>query len=156
MATKTKKKTTKMKRVGRKAPPAKIRKLAAALRTFATSFDGAREDYPWGERVVKGRNGKVFVFLGDPYLIDGHLCLTVKLPQSRRDVLKLPYAKPCGYGLGKHGWVTLRVAPGDAVPSVTAMRGWIEESWDSVSGARATAPRPRKGATGTRTKSLKP
>jgi predicted DNA-binding protein (MmcQ/YjbR family) len=121
----------------------KFRKLAAALRKFATSFDGAREDYPWGERVVKGPNGKVFVFLGDPYMIDGKLCLTVKLPASRREVLKSPFAKPCGYGLGKHGWVTLRLNPGDEVPPISRMRQWIKESYDSVNGARATK-RPAK------------
>ena len=118
------------------AAPAKLRKLAAELRKFANSFDGATEDYPWGERVVKGANGKVFVFLGDPYLLDGQLCFTVKLPHSRRDVLKLSFAKPCGYGLGKHGWITLKFAPRDA-PPVKRMRGWIIESHEAVVGAGA-------------------
>ena len=129
--TTTKKKSS---RAGSAARPTKLRKLADALRKFATSFDGAREDYPWGERVVKGPNKKIFVFLGDPYMVDGRLCLTVKLPTSRREVLKLPFAQPCGYGLGKHGWVTLRVGPDDEVPRVTVMRGWIKESYDSVNG----------------------
>ena len=127
-------KTTRKKTVKRprSSGSAKFRTLAAAMRKFATSFDGAREDYPWGERVVKGPNGKVFVFLGDPYMLDGSLCFTVKLTKSRKDVLKLPFAKPCGYGLGKHGWVTLRIAPGEAPPKLKAMQNWIAESHASV------------------------
>jgi hypothetical protein len=125
----------------------KLRRLAAELRKFANSFDGVTEEYPWGERVVKGPNGKVFAFLGDPYLLDGHLCFTVKLPTSRRDVLKLPFAKPCGYGLGKHGWVTLKFAPGDA-PAVKTMRGWIAESYDAVNGGAGASPPKRESKAG--------
>src|SRR5258708_4293822 len=36
---------------------------AEALRTCALGYPEAREDFPWGERVVKVRD-KVFVFLG--------------------------------------------------------------------------------------------
>ena len=122
----------------------RLRKLAAALRKFANAFDGVTEDYPWGERVVKGPNGKVFVFLGDPYLLDGQLCFTVKLPKSRRDVLQLPFAKSCGYGLGKHGWVTVKCPPAHAPPMRT-MRGWIAESYEAVSGAALT-PGPRSNS----------
>jgi len=132
------KKTTRKKTVKRpkSSGSAKFRQLAAAMRKFATSFDGVREDYPWGERVVKGPNGKVFVFLGDPYMLDGSLCFTVKLTKSRKDVLKLSFAKPCGYGLGKHGWVTLKIAPPQTPPTLTKMKSWIAESHAAVAGAR--------------------
>ena len=46
----------------------------AALRSHALSYPEAREDFPWGERVIKVR-GKVFAFLGRPE--DG-LSLSVK------------------------------------------------------------------------------
>ena len=141
--TTTRTRTTTEQRMVGAARPTKLRKLAAALRTFATSFDGAREDYPWGERVVKGPNGKVFVFLGDPYMVDGRLCLTVKLPASRREVLKLPFAKPCGYGLGKHGWVTLRLGPADAVPRLIELRAWIRESYDAVNASPPPSAPPK-------------
>ncbi len=40
------------------------------------------------------------------------LSLGVKLPFSGEATLALPCAKPMGYGLGRHGWVSLsRVAP---------------------------------------------
>ena len=81
---------------------------------------------------------------GYAYMVDGRLCLTVKLPESRKDVLKLPFAKPCGYGLGKHGWVTLRCGSGDAVPSIKALRGWVAESWHAVQGAPAGAKKPSR------------
>jgi predicted DNA-binding protein (MmcQ/YjbR family) len=119
----------------RARPPAKLRALANALRKFALSFPGAREDYPWGERVVKGANNKVFVFLGDPYMISGELGFTVKLPESRKELLRKAFAKPCGYGLGKHGWVTVRFGAKDRVPTVKTMTGWITESHAAVNGS---------------------
>ena len=141
MPTHSKSKATKTRTKSGVSP--KLRKLAAELRKFANAFEGVTEDYPWGERVVKGPNGKVFAFLGDPYLLDGQLCFTVKLPKSRRDVLKLPFAKPCGYGLGKHGWVTLKFAPADA-PAIKVMRSWIAESYAAVNAAAAP---PTRGST---------
>lgn len=112
----------------------KLRKLAAELRKFALSFPGAHEEYPWDERVVKAANNKVFVFLGDPYLVNGVLHCTVKLPRSRRDALKLPFAKPCGYGLGKHGWVTARIESNHRVSAVKIFKQWIDESYRAVAG----------------------
>jgi hypothetical protein len=59
--------------------PPKPGSAEAALRSHALAYPEAREDFPWGERVVKVR-GKVFVFLGRPE--DGGLSLSVKLPGS--------------------------------------------------------------------------
>ena len=108
--------------------------MASALRKYAMSFDGATEDYPWGERVVKTNGKKIFVFLGDPYQLDGALCCTIKLPRSGKEVLKKPFAKPCGYGLGKHGWVTIRIESGSKAPAVATFKSWIKESYEAVCG----------------------
>jgi len=102
----------------------------AALRSHALAYPEAREDFPWGERVVKVR-GKEFLFLGRPE--DG-LSLSVKLPGSATLALGLPFASPTGYGLGKSGWVTARFGPREK-PPVELLKRWIDESY------RAVAPR---------------
>ncbi|MCI0640593.1 MAG: MmcQ/YjbR family DNA-binding protein [Gemmataceae bacterium] len=76
-----------------------------AIYTFALSFPGAFEDNPCGERVAKV-GAKVFVFLGRKEEAFG---MSVKLPFSRTEALLMPFAKPCGYGLGKHGWITVAI-----------------------------------------------
>ena len=99
----------------------------AALRAYALAFPEAREDFPWGERVVKVKD-KVFVFLGR----DGEdLGVTVKLPSSGLLALSLPFASPTGYGLGKSGWVTARFGPKDK-PPLELLEKWIEESYRAV------------------------
>jgi len=130
---------------------------AEALRAYALGFPEAREDFPWGERVVKVKD-KVFVFLGR----DGEegWGVTVKLPSSGLHVLSLPFASPTGYGLGKSGWVTVQFAARDKPPPLDVLRKWIEESYRAVApkslvatldatagqqpGPRAAKPAPRR------------
>lgn len=112
--------------------------LAAAeerLRAHALSFPETREDFPWGERVVKVRN-KVFLFLGRPE--EGGLSLSVKLPGSATLALDLPFASPTGYGLGKSGWVTARFGPREH-PPVHVLERWIDESYRAVAPKRLSA-----------------
>jgi predicted DNA-binding protein (MmcQ/YjbR family) len=103
------------------------RQESRLLRTFALGFPEAREDFPWGERVVKVKD-KVFVFLGRD---DEDLGVTVKLPSSGLLALGLPFASPTGYGLGKSGWVTARFTAKDK-PPLDVLRKWIEESYRAV------------------------
>ena len=108
-----------------------MKQAKAAVREFALGFPGAREEFPWGERVVKVGK-KVFVFLG---MADGdELGLSVKLPESGPMALLLPFAQPTGYGLGKSGWVSARFVASDDLP-LGMLREWIDESY------RAVAPR---------------
>jgi len=46
----------------------------------------------------------------------------------------LPFAKPMGYGLAKHGWVSLKPAD-DQLPSLKDLKNWVDES------DRAVAPK---------------
>lgn len=46
----------------------------------------------------------------------------------------LPFTSPTGYGLGKSGWVTAELEPGQ-VPAVDLFERWIDESY------RAQAPK---------------
>jgi predicted DNA-binding protein (MmcQ/YjbR family) len=122
-------------------------RIASQLRDFALGFPEAREDFPWGERVVKVRD-KVFVFLGRD---DDETGVTVKLPSSGLMALSLPFASPTGYGLGKSGWVTARFAAKDK-PPLDMLRQWIEESYRAVAPKElvktldqpAPGPRPRR------------
>ena len=108
----------------RKAPK---NRDAEALRAYALAFPEAREDFPWGERVVKVKD-KVFVFLGRD---EEDVGVTVKLPSSGLLALSLPFASPTGYGLGKSGWVTARFGP-KAKPPLELLEKWIDESYRAV------------------------
>jgi predicted DNA-binding protein (MmcQ/YjbR family) len=126
--------------------PSEMAKLKIELRKFALAFPGAREDFPWGERVAKVGK-KVFVFLGR----DGGdtAGISVKLPVSGAIALTLPFAEPTGYGLGKSGWVSLTFSR-DERPPLELLCEWIEESY------RAVAPKKLIGQIGAPTASAKP
>jgi predicted DNA-binding protein (MmcQ/YjbR family) len=99
-----------------------------ALDEFARTFPEAWPDEPWGDRVVKVRK-KIFVFLSRA---DAERpALTVKLPESGDHGLSFRDATPTGYGLGKHGWVTIYV---DAVPAEErdVLFDFVEESYRAV------------------------
>jgi hypothetical protein len=76
-------------------------------------------------------NDKTFAYLsveGEPFSI------SCKLPRSAGTALMLPFTKPTGYGLGKSGWVSAELAPGES-PPVDLFEAWIDESY------RAQAPK---------------
>jgi predicted DNA-binding protein (MmcQ/YjbR family) len=110
------------------AKSAAARKVQSTLRELALGYPGAKEEFPWGERVVKV-NKKVFVFLGRDEGDD--FGLSVKLPHSKEMALLLPFASPTGYGLGKAGWVTASFGPKDA-PPLEMLRQWLDESYRAV------------------------
>ena len=118
---------------------------AEELRAFALSLPGTREDFPWGELVVKVGK-KVFVFLGRTDEKDwekaspakrehmgepGGYGMSVKLPASAKKVLARPFAKPAEYGLGAKGWVSLSFGPRDKA-RMDEMKAWIVESYRAV------------------------
>jgi len=107
---------------------------AETVRSFALRLPGAVEQYPWGGAVAKV-NKKIFVSFGHD-TSDRSFSFSVKLPVSHADALALPGVVPTGYGLGKHGWVTVTLAP-DAQPDENQLLAWVEESY------RAVAPKKR-------------
>jgi predicted DNA-binding protein (MmcQ/YjbR family) len=113
--------------------PPKAGTPEAALRTHALSYPEAKEDFPWGERVVKVR-GKVFLFLGK----GESLSLSVKLPGSANVALGLSFASPTAYGLGKSGWITARFEK-RGKPPLEMLRQWIDESYRAVAPKRLAA-----------------
>jgi predicted DNA-binding protein (MmcQ/YjbR family) len=101
------------------------------LRTFGLSLPGAHRKSPWPEHDDLAVNDKTFAYLpaaGQPF------SLSCKLPYTGFDALKLPFAKPTAYGLGKSGWVSFSPEEGEN-PSLDQLKEWIEESY------RAQAPR---------------
>ncbi|MBL8802271.1 MAG: MmcQ/YjbR family DNA-binding protein [Planctomycetes bacterium] len=114
--------------------------LARRLRAFVQTFPGAWEDHPWGETVAKV-GPKVFVFglgLGLDKHSDEPPGIAVKLKASHGSVAKRSFASPTGYGLGKSGWLTLRLDLADA-PSSAELEAWIEESYRLVAPKRLLA-----------------
>lgn len=116
----------------------KTAKAREALLAYALLLPGAYEDHPWGENVAKVGK-KIFVFFG--VAKPRELLLCVKLPESGADALALPFAKPAGYGLGKHGWVLMTFAEKD-LPPRALLEDWVLESY------RAVAPKKLAAAAG--------
>jgi predicted DNA-binding protein (MmcQ/YjbR family) len=116
---------------------AKRDRLEAAemkLRGHALRFPEVTEDFPWEHRALKVK-GKVFLFL---YREPALLSLSVKLPESAQAALRLPFAAPTGYGLGKSGWVTAKFEQGDKIP-VDMLLEWISESYRAIAPKRVLA-----------------
>lgn len=106
-----------------------------ALLQHALSLPQATRDEPWeGDTVAKVAGKKIFVFFGSP----GTKKMSVKLPESGAAALGLDGAAPTGYGLGRHGWVTVPIV-GKGAPSVGVLRDWIDESYRAVAPKKLAA-----------------
>lgn len=103
--------------------------VAASLREFALGLPGAWADTPWESDHVAKVAKKIFVFMGDPEADEPGIC--VKLPDSNGQALTLDCASPAGYGLGKSGWVVVKLGGADC-PSPDVLCDWIEESYRAV------------------------
>lgn len=112
-----------------------VQSFAEQIRAYALSLPEAWEDYPWGESVAKVGK-KVFAFYGQPS--EGRFGLSVKLPRSFHDALELPGASPTGYGLGKSGWVSIRLEEG-ALPELAQVLTWVRESYVAVAPRKLSA-----------------
>jgi predicted DNA-binding protein (MmcQ/YjbR family) len=117
------------------------RRPQAILRAFALGYPEAREEFPWGERVIKVKK-KVFVFLGRD---EGPLSISVKLPETGAMALELPFAEPTGYGLGKSGWVTATFE-GRKKPPLALLEAWIDESYRAVAPVKLVQKLPPTAA----------
>jgi predicted DNA-binding protein (MmcQ/YjbR family) len=102
------------------------------LKSFGLSLPGTTPKSPWPGHDDVAVNDKTFAYLSNRS--DGGLSLSVKLPVSCKEALKLPNASPTGYGLGKSGWVSFAF-PADATVPLDTARRWMMESY------RAQAPK---------------
>ena len=119
-----------------KVPPS-LQPAVQYLRELALDYPETREDQPWGHAAFKVKD-KVFLFLGAD---DDGLGLSVKLPNSREQALALPFCKPTGYGLGRHGWVSATFPP-DALPPMTTLAEWVDESFRAIAPKKLVALLP--------------
>jgi len=101
-------------------------RLADSLVRHALTYPETRVDHPWGETAVKVRE-KAFIFMGKGESVS----FSVKLPSSADFALQFPFAEPTHYGLGKHGWVTLKLAKGDELP-LDVLKKLIDESFRAI------------------------
>ena len=112
----------------------RLTREGTALRKFALGYPEAHEEMPWGHHAIKVK-GKSFVFLA----ADAEtFSLSAKLPSSAGVAVKLPFASPTEYGLGRSGWVTARFPRGARVP-LDVLRLWIDESYRAVAPKRLVA-----------------
>ena len=112
----------------------RLTREGTALRKFALGYPEAYEEMPWGHHAIKVK-GKSFVFLA----ADAEtFSLSAKLPSSAGVAVKLPFASPTEYGLGRSGWVTARFPRGARVP-LDVLRLWIDESYRAVAPKRLVA-----------------
>jgi predicted DNA-binding protein (MmcQ/YjbR family) len=104
------------------------RSTITEIEQFALELPEAWIDTPWGDRVVKVGK-KIFVFLSSE--TSERPGITVKLPESRDHALSYAGSLLPGYGLGKHGWVTVYL---DGVPAGEhdVLLDFVEESYRTV------------------------
>jgi len=120
-----------------------VRRLIRELRKHALSFPETREDHPWEHSAFKLK-GKTFLFVGAESEGWG---ISVKLEESHASALTKPFASPTRYGLGKHGWVSAKFGPKDAVP-LDALKRWIEESYYVIAPLKVLKQLEGDGITG--------
>lgn len=138
-----------------KGGPREIEALVRELLAHALGLPEAWLDHPWGEDVAKVGK-KVFVFFGTGDLPREQFGFGVKLPESAAEARLLPFCEPAGYGLGKSGWVTVKLRASELELAPT-FRRWIEESYRAVAPKKlaklvgaapepASAPSPARSA----------
>lgn len=101
------------------------------LRAWGLTLPGAHRKSPWPDHDDLAVKDKTFAYLsadGKPF------AMSCKLPYTGYEALKLPFAEPTGYGLGKSGWVSFSPAE-DQIPDLEQLKAWVEESY------RAQAPK---------------
>ena len=112
----------------------RLTREGTALRKLALGYPEATENMPWGHHAIKVK-GKSFPFLA----ADAEtFSLSAKLPSSSGFALKLPFASPTEYGLGRSGWVTARFPRGARVP-LDVLRLWVDESYRAIAPKRLVA-----------------
>jgi predicted DNA-binding protein (MmcQ/YjbR family) len=115
----------------RKKATSRTDAILTELRKFGLAYPGAGTKSPWPGHDDLAVKGKTFAYLsvaGEPFSI------SLKLPFTGEEALRLPFAKPTGYGLGKSGWVTFEPSAAE-MPSMEQLKSWIDESY------RAQAPK---------------
>jgi predicted DNA-binding protein (MmcQ/YjbR family) len=102
-----------------------IDRTVAELRALGLSWPGVTLKSPWPGHLDLAVNDKTFAYLsleGEPFGI------SCRLPHTAVDALLLPHTAPAAYGLGKWGWVQLKVPKGEEIPRARVL-AWLDESY---------------------------
>lgn len=126
----------------RAGSPAEIR---ARLLELALGYPGAWVDHPWGETVVKV-DKKVFLFLGVDDEAEDRVRFGVKLGSSHEEALGVDGITQMGYGLGRAGWVDVRLTNAEVPQGV--YEDWVDESYRAVALKRRVAELERRTQAG--------
>jgi predicted DNA-binding protein (MmcQ/YjbR family) len=123
----------------------RVKAAKARLLKYALAKPDATLDHPWGENVTKVR-GKVFVFFGmaDPAKDAEYAdyVMGVKLTNALLFAKSQPYVETMGYGLGKSGWVSIKMPKG--APPLEMFQEWIDESYYAVAKRHGKEPAKAK------------
>jgi len=98
-----------------------------ALWDYCSAKPDAVEEHPWGETVFKVKK-KVFAFIGHP---DGNGVTVKSPPDALEHLLSLPNVRPCGYNLGKYGWVTITITDDETLEMALRL---VDSTYDSIAG----------------------
>ncbi|MGK5733334.1 MmcQ/YjbR family DNA-binding protein [Streptomyces sp. URMC 124] len=113
-------------------------KARAKVREFALSLPGAVEEFPWEEDAVVKVNKKIFVFLGSEANTDSPgISVKLKDEEVHGHAMAVDGAAPTGYGLGRHGWVSIPLT-GESAPA-EVLCDWVEESYRTIAPKRLVA-----------------
>lgn len=83
----------------------------------------------WGDHPTSRVRGKNFVFCDADAR---HLTLKLSHEEAAAVVATDPDAKPAGYGLGRHGWIALTVAPHATDDRWQQIAEWVRTSYGLV------------------------
>ncbi len=87
----------------------------------------------WGGEPTFRVRGKNFIFTN----LDA-TGLSVKLPKEEAEAVVAtdPLASPTGYGLGRHGWVSVDIGPGADAERWQQVEEWVRTSYTLVAPKR--------------------
>jgi predicted DNA-binding protein (MmcQ/YjbR family) len=83
----------------------------------------------WGDHPTFRVRGKNFIFC------DGtgqHLSVKLTKDEAAAVVATDPAVEPCGYGLGRHGWISFSVSPRASAARWREIEEWIRTSYTLV------------------------
>jgi predicted DNA-binding protein (MmcQ/YjbR family) len=87
----------------------------------------------WGDHPTFRVNDKNFVFSDQQA---EHLSLKLSKEEAAAVVATDPSAEPAGYGLGRHGWISLRVEPDADDERWQEVTEWVRTSYTLVAPKR--------------------
>ncbi len=110
------------------------------LREFGLACPQGHTKSPWPGHLDLAVRDKTIVHLsieGEPFSI------SCKLVTSWPKALKLPFARPTAYGLGKSSWVTATFADDAKIP-MQMLQDWIDKSYRAQAPQKTVATLPTK------------